>query len=60
MGEGAKRVPAVAPEGYHSEIVVRYERCSKTQERLLARLHLEGLASRDFEPSSGRPGGRRP
>jgi hypothetical protein len=40
----------VAPEGYHSEIVVRYERCSKTQDRLLARLYLEGLASGDFEP----------
>lgn len=45
------RVPeAVAPEGYHSQIVERYERRSRTQARLLVRLYLEGLSSGDFEP----------
>jgi transposase-like protein len=57
MGAVEVRVPRVstvpkevAPDGYHSEIVVRYERRSRTQERLLARLYLEGLSSGDFEP----------
>jgi putative transposase len=57
MGAVEVRVPRVsdvpkevAPDGYHSQIVVRYERRSKTQERLLVRLYLEGLASGDFEP----------
>jgi len=40
----------VAPAGFHSAIVDRYERRSKTQARLLCRLYLEGLASGDFEP----------
>jgi putative transposase len=40
----------VAPEGFHSAIVERYQRRSKTQARLLCRLYLEGLASGDFEP----------
>jgi len=44
-------VPAeVSPGGFQSEIVARYQRRSRTQERLLARLYLEGLASGDFEP----------
>lgn len=44
-------VPAeVAPAGYRSEIVESYQRRSRTQERLLVRLYLEGLASGDFEP----------
>ena len=42
--------PEVSPEGFHSEIVSRYQRRSRTQARLLARLYLEGLASGDFEP----------
>ena len=55
MGGVKVRVPRVSdvPEGmepFHSEIVERYERQSKTQQRLFARLYLEGLASGDFEP----------
>jgi putative transposase len=42
--------PEVSPDGFHSEIVSRYQRRSRTQGRLLARLYLEGLASGDFEP----------
>ncbi len=42
--------PTVSPDGFHSEIVLRYQRRSRTQGRLLARLYLEGLASGDFEP----------
>jgi putative transposase len=42
--------PAVSVDGFHSEIVSSYQRRSRTQERLLARLYLEGLASGDFEP----------
>jgi putative transposase len=41
---------AVSADGFHSEIVSRYQRRSRTQARLLARLYLEGLASGDFEP----------
>jgi len=48
------RVSAVPPEvssdGFHSEIVNRYQRRSRTQARLMARLYLEGLSSGDFEP----------
>lgn len=40
----------VSPDGFHSEIVSRYQRRSRTQARLLARLYLEGLSSGDFEP----------
>lgn len=42
--------PEVSPDGFQSEIVSRYQRRSKTQARLLARLYLEGLSSGDFEP----------
>ena len=42
--------PAVSPDGFHSEIVARYQRRSRTQARLMVRLYLEGLASGDFEP----------
>jgi transposase-like protein len=42
--------PAVSPDGFHSQIVSRYQRRSRTQARLLVRLYLEGLASGDFEP----------
>ncbi len=57
MGAVAVRVPrvrdlppGVAPEGFQSELVHRYERRSPTQARLLCRLYLEGLSSGDFEP----------
>lgn len=40
----------VAPQGFHSHIVQRYQRASQTTQRLFARLYLEGLASGDFEP----------
>jgi putative transposase len=42
--------PEISPDGFHSEIVSRYQRRSRTQARLMARLYLEGLASGDFEP----------
>ena len=42
--------PEVSSDGFHSEIVGKYQRRSRTQARLLARLYLEGLASGDFEP----------
>jgi transposase-like protein len=55
MGAVEIRSPRVSdvPEGaapFGSESVERYERRSKTQQRLLARLYLEGLSSGDFEP----------
>jgi transposase-like protein len=42
--------PEASADGFHSEIVSRYQRRSRTQARLLARLYLEGLSSGDFEP----------
>ena len=42
--------PEVAPEGYHSAILPRYQRRTQTQCRLFAQLYLEGLSSGDFEP----------
>ena len=48
--------PEVSPDGFHSEIVSRYQRRSRTQARLLARLYLEGLSSGDFESSAGQAG----
>ena len=42
--------PEVSSDGFQSEIVSRYQRRSRTQARLLARLYLEGLSSGDFEP----------
>jgi transposase-like protein len=42
--------PEVSSDGFHSEILARYQRRSRTQARLLARLYLEGLSSGDFEP----------
>lgn len=42
--------PAVAPGGYRSAILPRYQRRSQTQCRLFAQLYLEGLSSGDFEP----------
>jgi putative transposase len=45
------QVPAdVAPEGFHSQVVHRYERASASTQALFARLYLEGLATGDFEP----------
>jgi transposase-like protein len=40
----------VAPQGFHSQVVRRYQRVSQTTQRLFARLYLEGLATGDFEP----------
>ena len=57
MGAVSIKVPRVrdvpkevSQDGFHSQIVSRYQRRSRTQARLLARLYLEGLASGDFEP----------
>jgi len=45
------RVPRqVAPQGFQSQIVKRYQRASETTRRLFARLYLEGLSTGDFEP----------
>lgn len=45
------KVPSdVAPHGFQSEIVLRYQRASETTKRLFARLYLEGLSTGDFEP----------
>jgi len=44
-------VPAeVASEGFHSQLVRRYQRASASTQALFARLYLEGLATGDFEP----------
>lgn len=40
----------VAPQGFQSQVVRRYERASQSTQRLFARLYLEGLATGDFEP----------
>ena len=40
----------VAPQGFQSQIVRRYQRASQSTQRLFARLYLEGLATGDFEP----------
>lgn len=40
----------VAAEGFHSQIIGRYQRVSRTTQSLLARLYLEGLSTGDFEP----------
>ena len=57
LGPVAVRVPRVAqvpgevaPQGFHSGVVQRYQRASQTTQRLFARLYLEGLATGDFEP----------
>jgi putative transposase len=57
VGAVAVRVPrvadvpaAVAPDGFQSQIVQKYQRASATTQRLLVRLYLEGLATGDFEP----------
>ena len=40
----------VAPKGFQSQIVRRYQRASQVTQRLFSRLYLEGLATGDFEP----------
>lgn len=57
MGRVAVRAPRVsdvpeevAAEGFHSQIIGRYQRVSRTTQGLLARLYLEGLSTGDFEP----------
>ena len=42
--------PEVAPDGFQSQLVRKYQRASATTQRLLVRLYLEGLATGDFEP----------
>ena len=41
--------PAVAPDGFRSAILPRYQRRTEEQSRLFAQLYLEGLSSGDFE-----------
>ena len=57
MGAVDVRVPRVAgvpaelaPTGYRSQIVQRYQRAPAGTQELFARLYLEGLATGDFEP----------
>lgn len=55
MGAVEVRLPRVSDvptgiEPFGSEIIERYQRQSKSQQRLFARLYLEGLSSGDFEP----------
>jgi putative transposase len=40
----------IAPDGFHSLIVPRYQRLSSGTQRLLTRLYLEGISTGDFEP----------
>lgn len=40
----------ISPSRFESQIVRRYERASRTTQKLFARLYLEGLATGDFEP----------
>jgi putative transposase len=40
----------VAPDGFQSQVVERYQRSSKATQELFVRLYLEGLATGDFEP----------
>jgi len=46
----AKIPPDIAPQGFQSQIVRRYQRASQVTQRLFSRLYLEGLATGDFEP----------
>jgi putative transposase len=46
----AKVPENVAPQGFQSQVVRRYQRASQTTQQLFARLYLEGLATGDFEP----------
>jgi transposase-like protein len=40
----------IAPEGFPSQIVRRYQRLSEATPHLLTRRYLEGLSTGDFEP----------
>lgn len=40
----------IAPDGFHSQIVPRYQRLSASAQNLLTRLYLEGVSTGDFEP----------
>lgn len=40
----------IAPEGFASQLVPKYQRTSAATQQLFARLYLEGLATGDFEP----------
>lgn len=40
----------VAADGFHSQIVPRYQRLTTSAQHLLTRLYLEGLSTGDFEP----------
>ena len=40
----------VAPNGFHSQLVPRYQRLSRSTQQLLTRLYLEGISTGDFEP----------
>lgn len=40
----------VAPEGFSSQMVLKYQRTSAATQQLFAQLYLEGLATGDFEP----------
>jgi transposase-like protein len=40
----------VAPDGFQSQLVPKYQRASADTQRLFARLYLEGLATGDFAP----------
>lgn len=57
VGAGAVRVPRVAdvppevaPEGFPSQLVRKYQRASQTTQRLFVRLYLEGVATGDLGP----------
>lgn len=57
LGPVTVRVPRVAqvpqevaPEGYQSRLVHRYERVGKETQQLFARLYVDGLSTGDFEP----------
>jgi transposase-like protein len=41
----------VAPDGYQSQLIPKYQRRTAEQQALLVRLYLEGLSSGDFEPA---------
>lgn len=49
----------VAPNGFESHIVGRYQRASEATQRLLARLYLEGLSTGTLSQCSGFCWGRR-
>jgi putative transposase len=40
----------IAPDGFHSQIVPRYQRLTTSAQQLLTRLYLEGISTGDFEP----------